>query len=87
MNGSLVARVTSVEHSKTLSAVANASFMDISERIETLFLAALSRKPRPEEMKRLTGYVAGSGTTGDAKEALADVFWALLNSAEFLYNH
>jgi len=27
------------------------------------------------------------GITGDKNKALADVFWVLLNSTEFLFNH
>jgi hypothetical protein len=87
MNGAFVAQATSVERSTTLNAVAHAPFMDTAERIETLFLATLSRKPRPDEATRLAKYVGEGGTTGDPKEALADVFWALLNSGEFLFNH
>jgi hypothetical protein len=87
MNGPLVAQMTSLARSRTLNAVANAPFLDTAERIETLFLAALTRKPRPEEADRLARYVEQGGTTGDPQEALADVFWALLNSGEFLFNH
>jgi hypothetical protein len=87
MNGSLVAQVTNVSTSATLNAVANAPFLDTAQRIEALYLAALSRPPRPEEAERLGRYVARGGATGDPKEALADVFWALLNSGEFLFNH
>jgi hypothetical protein len=87
MNGAFVAQATTVERSTTLNAVAHAPFMNTAERIETLFLATLSRKPRPDEAKRLASYVDEGGTTGDPREALADVFWALLNSGEFLFNH
>jgi hypothetical protein len=38
-------------------------------------------------MERLTAYVASGGPVKDHKAALADVFWALLNSSEFLFNH
>ena len=32
-------------------------------------------------------YVQSGGPKKDPKRALADVFWALLNSGEFLLNH
>jgi hypothetical protein len=31
-------------------------------------------------------YVEAGGPTGDWREALGDLFWALLNSSEFLFN-
>ena len=48
---------------------------------------ALARKPRPEESARLVKYVDQGGMSANPKQALADVFWALLNSAEFILNH
>jgi hypothetical protein len=87
MNGRLIADTTSLEHSTTLAAVADAPFLDTAGRIETLFLATLARPPRSEEVSRLTAYVNGGGPRNDPKAALADVFWALLNSSEFILNH
>ena len=52
-------------------------------KIESRYLVVLSRTPRPEETERFVKFV----DAGDAKEALADVFWILLNSPEFLLNH
>ncbi|HEY2159517.1 MAG TPA: DUF1553 domain-containing protein, partial [Isosphaeraceae bacterium] len=83
MNGALVADATSPERGETLVAVAEAPFLDARGRVETLFLAALARRPRPEESARLVAYVEAR----DPRAALADVFWALLNSAEFKLNH
>jgi len=48
---------------------------------------ALTRKPTAKELKRLVPYVARGGPSGNARKALADVFWALLNSSEFFLNH
>jgi hypothetical protein len=88
MNGRFVADATHLENSVTLAAVIDAPFHKTpQQRIETLYLATLGRKPRPDEMDRLTKYVSGGGPKKDQKAALADVFWALLNSAEFRLNH
>jgi hypothetical protein len=87
MNSQLVTNATSVERSENLAAVIDAPFMDTNGRIEALFLSTLSRKPTPEELARLAPYVNGGGPKHDSKRALADVFWALLNSAEFVLNH
>ncbi|MFO0925821.1 MAG: DUF1549 domain-containing protein [Gemmataceae bacterium] len=52
--------------------------------IEELFVRCLSRKPTAAEMSRLTAMVAAEK---DVKQALDDVFWSLLNSREFMFNH
>ena len=70
-----------------LAAVIDAPFLDTEKRVETLFFTALTRKPTPEEMEKMASYVDRGGPSGDKKKALADVFWVLLNSPEFLFNH
>jgi hypothetical protein len=87
MNGPLMANVTNPQNSDTLAAVAEAPYLDTAGRIETLYLAALTRRPRPEELERFVAYVERGATPGDRSKALADVFWALLNSPEFRFNH
>ncbi len=73
--------------------------MDTAERVETLYLAALARKPTPKELSRMVRYVESGGSSDDKatatsadkdkryNQALADVFWVLLNSGEFFLNH
>jgi hypothetical protein len=100
MNGRLVSDATSLERSETLAAVFDAPFFDTAARVETLYLATLSRKPRPREASRAQQFIDASlapdegsaPPTGAEREkrykhALADVFWALLNSGEFFLNH
>ena len=87
MNGTFITTVTSPGSGRTLAAVVHAPFMDNAARIETLFLATLSRKPHPEEARRMVRHVDGGGTSGNLEKALSDVFWALLNSSEFCVNH
>jgi hypothetical protein len=52
--------------------------------IRELYLRCLSREPLDEELKELLAYVNESG---DPLPALEDIFWALLNSQEFVFNH
>ena len=52
--------------------------------IEDLYLRALSRKPDAQELKDLLELV-GSNTRD--KKVYEDVFWGLLNSTEFIFNH
>lgn len=87
MNGSLVSDATSLERSELLSAVTEMPFLDSAGRIETLFLAALGRFPSEDERQLMQNYLAERGKAIGEKRALADVFWALLNSAEFILNH
>ncbi len=87
MNGGFIANATSLENSETLAAIVNFPLMSNAERIETLYLATLSRKPRPDELSDLVTYVESGGAQPDPQEALSDIFWALINSSEFLFNH
>ena len=87
MNGQLVANATNLQNSQTLAAVTDYPLMSNAERIDALYLAALSRSPRPEETARMVQYVEANPKAPQQKRALSDVFWALLNSSEFMLNH
>lgn len=52
--------------------------------IEELYIRCLSRKPTDEERSRLLALVNESP---NPQSGLDDVFWAVLNSREFLFNH
>ncbi|MBS0204045.1 MAG: DUF1553 domain-containing protein [Planctomycetes bacterium] len=54
------------------------------EIVEKLYIRCLSRKPTSEEAAALKPLFAEGS---DAKRSLDDIFWALLNSREFLFNH
>jgi hypothetical protein len=87
MNGNFIDNATSVDDSQTLRAIAEFPAMSSEQKLETLFLSALSRRPSADEQRRFGEYLTSGGATEDSKAALADVFWALLNSSEFLLNH
>jgi hypothetical protein len=72
-----------LKNSKALATVQANDQSPLTRNIEELYLVTVSRKPTAEEMDRMVKYVA----TRDRKAALADIFWALLNSAEFILNH
>jgi hypothetical protein len=85
MNGSLVSKATSLEDSMTLRAVIEAPFLKEAEKLDTLFLAAYSRLPRADERDRLLKVVRAKPDDREAKrQAYANIFWALLNSPEFI---
>ncbi len=56
----------------------------VEQAVEDLYTAALSRSPLPEEMTQLTTYV---NNAPDRRAALEDVYWSVLNSKEFVFNH
>jgi Protein of unknown function (DUF1549)/Protein of unknown function (DUF1553) len=87
MNNPLIATETHPEKGDTLAAIASAPFLDTAGKIEALYLAALSRRPTEQESCRLVSYLDKSGNDREKKKALSDIFWALLNSPEFLFNH
>ncbi len=53
--------------------------------VEKIYVRCLSRKPSPEEVAALTPLFPADGQ--NAKQPLDDIFWALLNSREFVFNH
>jgi hypothetical protein len=90
MNNQFITEATHPDRSIVLGAVISSPWMSDAARIETLYLAALSRKPRPEETSKLLHYLESRGSATSSvskKKALSDVFWALLNSTEFKFNH
>ncbi len=52
--------------------------------IDSIYIRSLSRKPNPDEMKGLLALVAQAE---NPQQGLEDIFWAVLNSREFLFNH
>jgi hypothetical protein len=54
----------------------------LKDKVDYLYQAALSRKPSSQELT-----LAMSARGSDEKGVLQDVFWALLNSNEFIFNH
>ena len=57
---------------------------DADKLIDELFLATLSRLPTADESRAVKKLLAD----GDPKEEVfRDLFWALLNSKEFAFNH
>lgn len=87
MNGSFIADATDLEESRTLRAIVEFPGLDDSEKLNTLCLASLSRLPSDSERSRFGDYLSAAKEAGEKQAALADIFWVLLNSSEFLLNH
>lgn len=54
--------------------------------VEELYLAALSRYPTDAELTQLLDELTAAGEP-NRRTAVEDVFWAVLSSREFLFNH
>jgi hypothetical protein len=85
MNGDLV-------RDKTRSDLLNASTRiallapDDHTAVEAAYLAVLTRRPTPEESTHFVARLAG--TSGEErKDRLTDLYWTLLNTTEFSWNH
>lgn len=86
MNGTEIRQAVDLGQSDLLIAL-EAPFFSNEKRVEVLFLSTLSRRPSEEEREHFVAYVQSGGPTKDSRQALSDVLWALLNSAEFVLNH
>jgi hypothetical protein len=87
MNGQFMTELTSLEKGEVLVAIAEMPGWDTKKRVTALFLSAFSRQPTEEELEKFASYIDGGGVNNDKKRALTDVFWVMLNSPEFLFNH
>lgn len=79
MNGPLTSTATELKGSRTLRAVVEAPFLSPELKLETLFLATVSRRPTQVETEKLLAYVEAQRDG----EGWGTVFWALINSPEF----
>lgn len=89
MNGDLVREATSMQGGTWLHKLLVSKKTD-TDRIQALFQSALSRPATSKELgmvKKLLKNNANHAKPGSAEIAYQDVYWALLNSNEFILNH
>ena len=87
-NGELVRKATSGQQGTFLHEVtqhARRADMAGQKVLQDLFLAALGRNPKAAELNQAQELLRRRG--GDVTAALQDIWWALLNSNEFILNH
>jgi hypothetical protein len=85
MNGELVRRACSTDSKGFLARVANDAELSNKEKINYLYRAALSRLPGKDETNVCNELLAAR--YGNVVETLQDVWWAVLNSNEFILIH
>lgn len=85
MNGELVRRACSADSGGFLDQIANDADLSDREKINYLYLAALSRPPGKDETKICNELLAAR--YGNVVETLQDVWWAVLNCNEFILIH
>lgn len=80
-NGDLVKRATEATAGSMLGMLAdnNAKF---SDKVNNLFVMGLARKVKADELKLASALV--QARKGNSEEALQDLWWAILNSNEFI---
>ncbi|QDV16122.1 hypothetical protein Pan153_07430 [Gimesia panareensis] len=84
MNGTFMTNATSLEQSDVFTAIVDFPGQSVEQKIEAFYLSTLSRPPTDTELNKLKTYIDSSEVK---TEAYANLFWALLNSSEFLLNH
>jgi hypothetical protein len=83
-NGDMIKDATNIGKGGFLDRVASGPLSNAA-KIETLYLAALARKPSSSELAVANRMVAAR--KGDVIGAMQDVWWAVLNSNEFIIKH
>ena len=85
MNGPLMRRATSSQNPGSLLHRVVNSRLEVEDKIDHLFEAALARKPTRRERSAVKQLQ--SRLPGDEAQLLESIWWALLNSNEFILDH
>ncbi len=86
MNGKFMTERTKAESNDDIGTLAKLN-RPARDKLRTMFYMLMSRPPREEEIQRLAPYLESGGPSHDTTRAIEDIYWALLNSPEFLLNH
>ena len=84
MNGELVEKATSAERGSFLHKILSGAGTDVS-RVRRLFLSTLTREPSRRELAAAQQLLMENRNSPIT--AYQDLYWALLNSNEFISNH
>ena len=83
-NGDLTKKATNTGRGSYIDRLASSGKSPV-ERLNYLFMNGLARRPTVNEKKVASALLRSRG--GDEKEMLQDMWWAILNSNEFIMQH
>ncbi|MEM6470844.1 MAG: DUF1549 domain-containing protein [Planctomycetota bacterium] len=81
MNGPEITQAVSPPSSGLIQAL-DAPFLADSDRVQTLFLACLSRYPTEAEGDRFLDFLSSTDPKSNREKQLSDMLWVLLNTSE-----
>lgn len=84
-NGDMIKAATSKDRQGLVMEIAANKKLDFDEKIDYLFKAGLSRKASSNEQKLAQQILAARN--GNLLDGLQDMWWVILNSNEFIFNH
>ena len=83
-NGEMIKEAISTDSGSMIDRLAS-SGLKYNRCVDHLFMAGLTREPTTRESGMARDFLQARG--GNAKEALRDVWWVVLNTNEFIFNH
>lgn len=86
LNGRFLAESTKAQRGG-LAAALSAPWLDAEESVRIMFLATLARFPDADELPRFAAVWRESQQASGPGQAAEDILWALVNSAEYAFNH
>ena len=84
-NGDMIKEATSTKRGTLISNLLEDKKLKDEQRVNYLFEAGLSRLPTARELRLAEQFL--EARNGNAAEALKDLWWVVLNSNEFIFNH
>jgi hypothetical protein len=84
-NGEMIKSATDTKRGTLINSLLSNTKLDDGDKIEYLFEAGLARKPTRDEIKLANSFLTARG--GNKAEALRDIWWVILNTNEFIFNH
>ena len=84
-NGDMIKRATAAGKGTLINYLLSNTRMNDRDKINYLFKAGLARNATKHELQLARQIYAGRN--GNAQEALQDLWWVILNSNEFIFNH